>query len=42
MREPDWKALPANTPQDVRRLIERCLRNIRDNGYTISAMFAYC
>ena len=24
-REPDWRALPASTPQSVRRLIERCL-----------------
>jgi Tol biopolymer transport system component len=25
-REPDWSAVPATTPQVVRRLIERCLR----------------
>jgi eukaryotic-like serine/threonine-protein kinase len=25
-REPDWSALPRNTPDSVRRLLERCLR----------------
>jgi Tol biopolymer transport system component len=25
-REPDWRALPENTPDVVRRLLERCLR----------------
>ena len=24
-RDPDWEALPANTPRDLRRLLERCL-----------------
>jgi serine/threonine protein kinase/Tol biopolymer transport system component len=36
-REPDWKALPAATPQNIRTLIERCLekdlsRRLRDIG----------
>jgi len=36
-REPDWNALPANTPAYLRRLIERCLRKdpklrLRDIG----------
>ena len=35
--EPDWKALPANIPPNLRRLIERCLqkdvrRRLRDIG----------
>ena len=25
MREPDWTALPANTPASIRRLLARCL-----------------
>ncbi|HEU4893437.1 MAG TPA: protein kinase [Vicinamibacterales bacterium] len=25
-REPDWTALPAKTPESIRRLLERCLR----------------
>ena len=25
-RDPDWKALPANTPSSIRTLLERCLR----------------
>ena len=34
-REPDWAALPAGTPSDVRRLLKRCLekspsRRLRD------------
>jgi serine/threonine protein kinase/Tol biopolymer transport system component len=40
-REPDWRALPATTPLDVRRLLQRCLekdsrRRLRDIG---DAMF---
>jgi Tol biopolymer transport system component len=36
-REPDWKALPAETPAHIRRLLERCLRKdpklrLRDIG----------
>ena len=36
-REPDWTALPAATPGDVRRLLKRCLektpsRRLRDAG----------
>ena len=36
-REPDWRALPATTPQAVRRLLRRCLerdagRRLRDIG----------
>jgi predicted Ser/Thr protein kinase len=36
-REPDWSALPSNTPPHIRRLIERCLRKdartrLRDIG----------
>jgi Tol biopolymer transport system component len=36
-REPDWAALPANTPAGVRRLLQRCLekdarRRLRDIG----------
>jgi hypothetical protein len=26
-REPDWEALPQETPPRIRRLLERCLRN---------------
>jgi serine/threonine protein kinase len=29
MREPDWAALPADTPPPVRRLLRRCLRRDR-------------
>lgn len=25
-REPDWRALPADTPRPIRKLLERCLR----------------
>jgi hypothetical protein len=25
MREPDWSTLPAGTPANIRRLLERCL-----------------
>ena len=28
--EPDWSALPANTPDNVRRLLRRCLHRDRD------------
>jgi serine/threonine protein kinase/TolB-like protein len=36
-REPDWSALPATTPDDLRKLIQRCLvkdpaRRLRDIG----------
>jgi Tol biopolymer transport system component len=36
-REPDWNALPARTPANIRRLLERCLqkdqkRRLRDIG----------
>jgi len=37
MREPDWSALPPDTPPNIRRLLERCLRKdpkqrLRDIG----------
>jgi len=37
MREPDWTALPADTPASIRRLLARCLekdprRRLRDSG----------
>ena len=36
-REPDWSALPAQTPASIRRLLQRCLekdpkRRLRDIG----------
>ena len=36
-REPDWSALPAQTPPSIRRLLQRCLekdpkRRLRDIG----------
>ena len=36
-REPDWDAVPANTPPHIRRVLQRCLekdvkRRVRDIG----------
>jgi hypothetical protein len=35
-REPDWNALPADTPRPVRRILQRCLEKDRDRRYQSS------
>ena len=37
-REPDWTALPAETPPPLRALLSRCLQKIRRTGYVTLAM----
>jgi formylglycine-generating enzyme required for sulfatase activity/dienelactone hydrolase len=32
-REPDWSALPASTPADLRRIVDRCLKKNADARY---------